>query len=1046
MERVFGFDIGTTSIGFAVIDHDERTEVGRIHRLGVRIFPEARDVDGAPFNQARRQKRMVRRQLRRRRARRRRLNELLCEAGLLPAFGSPEWPEVMRRDPYPLRRCGLSEALSPFEFGRALYHLAQRRHFRGRDVVEVEDGEAEDSDEVEAKSARDETLARLKKADVTLGTWLAGTPPHERRRGVHASRGVVSAEFERLRAAQAPHHAVCDKRLKESVADTIFAQRPVFWRKSTLGACRFVPGAPLCAKGSWLSQQRRMLEKLNNLEIAGGNGRPLDREERAAILARLESAPHLPWSKVREALKPLFKARGEAGAERRLKFNLEVGGDSRLLGNAVEARLAGIFGEAWPDHPHRQALRDTVPERLRTADYGEVGGQRVVILSDLERRANRAAAAAGFATEFQLTVAQAEALAGLTLPAGWEPYSTDALMLFLPKLEAGIRFGALTTSPDHEAWRAETFPGRVKPTGEFLDRLPSPAEQQESERIARLRNPTVVRTQNELRKVVNNLIRVYGKPDRIRVEVARDVGLSKREREEKQAGIRRQEGRRRKAEADLKAKGIAEPSRDDIEKWMLWEECGHRCPYTGESIGFDALFGQNLFDVEHIWPRSRSFDNSFRNKTLCRRDINILKAGRTPFEAFGLNAEAWDLIRRNLDGMAAKGRGPGMPPGKVKRFLARDMPEGFTSRQLVDTGYAAREAVAMLKRLWPDVGPTAPVRVEPVTGRVTAQLRRLWGLNNVLAEDGEKTRADHRHHAIDALTVACTHPGMTNRLSRYWQLKDEGQGERPTLLPPWASIRGDAERAVAEIVVSHRVRKKASGPLHKESVYGDTGEDIVSNRVLYRVIVQRTPIESLTKADLDADDLASGKYVVRDPGIRRVLRAHVAHHGGDIKKAMADPPRLGPDGPVIRKVRLVSKRQVSGLSAIHNGFVDNEAKHHLAIYRSASGAHSYEIVSLLEAARRIARREPILRKTNDTGDRLVMSLAKGDMVTIDDDRAPYWTVREIMSNGQVTLVPHTDARPTRQAVAFMPTARGLMSRNAVKLSVDPIGRIRRAYD
>ena len=100
MARIFGFDIGTTSIGFAAIDHEPERDTGKILRLGVRVFPEARDPDGTPFNQKRRQKRMVRRQLRRRRLRRRLLNEALHAAGLLPAYGSAEWPKVMTMDPY----------------------------------------------------------------------------------------------------------------------------------------------------------------------------------------------------------------------------------------------------------------------------------------------------------------------------------------------------------------------------------------------------------------------------------------------------------------------------------------------------------------------------------------------------------------------------------------------------------------------------------------------------------------------------------------------------------------------------------------------------------------------------------------------------------------------------------------------------------------------------------------------------------------------------------------------------------------------------------
>ena len=316
MERIFGFDIGTTSVGFAVIDHDPTKKIGTILRLGVRIFPEARDPDGTPLNQQRRQKRMVRRQLRRRRLRRRLLNETLNDAGLLPTFNSPQWPAVMASDPYDLRRRGLSEALSKHEVGRALYHLAQRRHFKGRALEETDGAVDETAEEKVATTGREATLQALRAEGVTLGAWLAKRGPHERKRGVHANRSAVQDEFETLWRAQAKYHAALrDDSFKAKVSDVIFAQRPVFWRTNTLGECRFMPGEALCPKGAWLSQQRRMLEKLNNLSLAGGNARPLDAEERAAILERLQTQASMSWPGVRKALRPIFKARGEIGVE-----------------------------------------------------------------------------------------------------------------------------------------------------------------------------------------------------------------------------------------------------------------------------------------------------------------------------------------------------------------------------------------------------------------------------------------------------------------------------------------------------------------------------------------------------------------------------------------------------------------------------------------------------------------------------------------------------------------------------------------------------------
>jgi CRISPR-associated endonuclease Csn1 len=1039
VERIFGFDIGTTSIGFAVIDHDPEAETGQIHRLGVRVFPEVRDPDGTPLNQTRRQKRMARRQLRRRRQRRRLLNEILTGAGLLPAYSSDTWPTVMALEPYGLRQRGLEEALSPHEVGRALYHLAKRRHFRGRELEDEEEEAAADAEEKAAKNDRDSTLQALKRENKTLGAWLAERNPHERRRrGVPAHRSVVEEEFEKLWAAQAQYHAVLrNADLRARIHDAIFAQRPVFWRKKTLGKCRFLPGEPLCPKGSWLSQQRRMLEKLNNLTLAGGNARELDPEERAAILERLQTQAWMTWGGVRAALKPLFRKRGEAGAEKGLRFNLELGGESRLLGNAVEAKLAAVFGDAWDDHPQKQAIRDTVPLCLWQADYGEIGDQRVVILSAEQRRARREAAAQQFIRDFGISAEQAEKLKELTFPSGWEPYSSKALLQFLPHLEAGVRFGTLVNGPEWEGWRNQTFPSRQQPTGELLDRLPSPTKKnvEERERIARLRNPTVVRTQNELRKVVNNLIGAFGKPDQIRIELARDVGLSKRERKEKQSVIRWNERRREKAARDLRSNGIAEPARAVVEKWLLWKESGERCPYTGDQIGFDALFRTGDFEVEHIWPRSRCFDDGFRNKTLCRRDINLEKGNRTPFEYLGHDGERWDAIKRRLDGMVAKKGGEGMPAGKVKRFLAETMPEDFASRQLNDTGYAAREAMAMLKRLWSDIGVHAPVHVQAVSGRVTAQLRGLWGLNNILSDDGNKTRDDHRHHAIDALTVACTHPGMTNRLSRYWQAKDRPRAEKPNLPPPWPTIRADARAAVDAIVVSHRVRRKVSGPLHKETVYGDTKEDVTTQTSTYRWFVTRKRVEALSGRKLDN---------IRDGRVRNIVKDWVDKHGGEPKKAFPTYPRIGEDGPEIRKVRLRSKRQVALMAEVSTGYADLGSNHHMAIYRRPNGEAVFEVVSLFEATRRLARREPVVRRTREDGAVFVMSLAPGETIKFPQgEREGLWIVTEIWADGRAILELHTDAD---HQTKFHPNANSILKSGCTKVSVDPIGRIRPAND
>jgi CRISPR-associated endonuclease Csn1 len=1047
MELIFGFDIGTTSIGFAAVEFDARNDKGRIIRIGSRIFPEARDVDGTPLNQTRRTKRMMRRQLRRRKARRQELNQALADAGLLPKHKSPEWEQIIQLDPLQLRSKALTEKLSPYELGRALSHLSKRRHFRGKDLEEAEDGTSVDGDgaplspsEIAELGIRQATIATLAATGETLGQHLAKRSKHERKRGVHALRSHVDREFQVVWAAQSAHHPdLLTEASKAHLHDIIFAQKPVFWRLNTLGECRLEPGAPLLGKGSWQSAQRRMLEKLNSLRIEGGNARPLTEAERAEILSKLQTQQAMTFPAIRKVLEPLFQAEGLS--TKYIKFNLENGGEIKIPGNPIESKLAAIFGEAWEAHPQKQTIRETSYGRIGRADYGQIGEQRMVILRTAERAKSRAAAVAAFAKDFDLDETIASKLLELSFPTGWDAFSASAVAKLMPELERGVMMGQLLASPDWADWRNATFPHREQATGEILDRLPSPADKDERARQTRLRNPTVIRVQNELRKVVNNLIAFCGrKPDLIRLELARDVGLGKSEREEKSKGMRLAERRRAAARADLITKGFSEPAHRDIEKWLLWKECQEQCPYTGDSISFDALFRTSDFEVEHIWPRSRSLDDSQANKTLCRKDVNIAKGNRTPYEFYKANPDAWEDVKGRLWKMLAPKGKDGMTTGKIKRFLKEELPDDFASRQLNDTGYAARQAMEQLKRLWPDIGPTGKVYVQPVNGKVTAHLRKYWELNHILGDTGEKNRADHRHHAIDALVVACAHPGITQKLSAYWQAKDDPRAagpEKPKLSPPWPTIRADAARAADEVIVSHRVRKKVSGPLHKETIYGDTGLDVTTKAKTYREFVRRKKVETLSLGEYED---------IRDLHIRRVMKEWLRAKGGDPKKLnWSSYPRVTDNGPEIKSVRILVKQQISLMAQVSTGYADLGSNHHVAIYKRRNGKTEFEVVSLYEASKRKASRRPIVNRYREGCD-FLMSLSQGDMIKFAKDKeVTIWRVQKIASKGQISLLHHNDAS-VKEFSLFEPMVGGIVTRDAVKVSLDPIGRVRPAND
>ena len=285
--------------------------------------------------------------------------------------------------------------------------------------------------------------------------------------------------------------------------------------------------------------------------------------------------------------------------------------------------------------------------------------------------------------------------------------------------------------------------------------------------------------------------------------------------------------------------------------------------------------------------------------------------------------------------------------------------------------------------------------------------------------------------------VACANPAYVKRLSDYYA--EEERGAKPHLPQPWPAIRQDAASAVDAIIVSHRVRKKVSGPLHKETIYGDTRKDEKTKSGVYRVFVTRKKLDQLSNNEVKD---------IRDDAIRAIVSDWVEKHGGNPKKAFAEFPDLGGKGRKIRKARLTIKRQIELMAPVSTGYAAFGANHHIAIYKTAKGGADFEVVSLFQATRRLARREPLVRRNRDDGSTFVMSLCAGDTVKFareGGEKASFWRVQKISGNGQISLLDVADASP-EEPTLFEPTYGGLLSRNAEKLSVDPIGRIRAAND
>ena len=290
-ETIWGLDLGTTSIGFAVVEFDAEKHEGEIIRMGVRIFPEGvTEKEMEPRNKRRRDKRLLRRQLRRRKQRRIQLSKVMAGVGLLPDYGSSEWESIMNTDPYQLRSEGINRKLTPFEIGRALYNLTQHRGFnitRKTVVDETKDGDEETG--IVKKSIAE---LREEMKGLTLGQHLNSV--NDKKRGRYIGRQMVEDEFDHLWEAQAKHHpALLSDELKTEIRGIAFMQRPTFWRLETLGTCHLEPDSQLCLKGSWAAQRFLMLQDVNALKLSDGTALlPVDQRE--AIIDKLS---HQGWGK-----------------------------------------------------------------------------------------------------------------------------------------------------------------------------------------------------------------------------------------------------------------------------------------------------------------------------------------------------------------------------------------------------------------------------------------------------------------------------------------------------------------------------------------------------------------------------------------------------------------------------------------------------------------------------------------------------------------------------------------------------------------------------
>lgn len=465
-----------------------------------------------------------------------------------------------------------------------------------------------------------------------------------------------------------------------------------------------------------------------------------------------------------------------------------------------------------------------------------------------------------------------------------------------------------------------------------------------------VRNPMAMRSLHMVRKVINHLLRkhIIDEKTEIHIEYARELNDAnkrqaiadwQRELSKRHTAYAQNIRQLYKAETGLEI----EPTKADILKYQLWEEQQHVCLYTGKKIGIADFLGANpKFDIEHTIPRSRGGDSTQENLTLCESKFNRdTKRDKLPtelanYEEILARIEHWKkqcyALKLKRDGIRTHsgleksikdskirrrhlvGLEYGYLKGKYDRFTMKEVPEGFSRRQGAGIGLISKYAGLFLKSLFKD--PKNPNRsnVYVVKGAITAEFRKLWGLQQA---DEAKSRENHTHHCIDAYTIACIGPCEYAALAAYYRSDEEfkygRRREKPQFEKPWPTFTEDLLKLQEELLIVHqttdklgkRDRRKVKTPRGKFLTGGDSARGRLHQETYYGAInydgnikyVVRKPLDSLTEKDLDK---------IVDETVKGIVKGAVEAKGS-LKEALADGIYMNKEkGILIKRVRIFS--------------------------------------------------------------------------------------------------------------------------------------------
>ncbi|WP_050896760.1 type II CRISPR RNA-guided endonuclease Cas9 [Neisseria meningitidis] len=933
---ILGLDIGIASVGWAMVEIDEDENPICLIDLGVRVFERAEvPKTGDSLAMARRLARSVRRLTRRRAHRLLRARRLLKREGVLQAadFDENGLIKSLPNTPWQLRAAALDRKLTPLEWSAVLLHLIKHRGYLSQRKNE---GETADKELGALLKGVADNAHALQTGDFRTPAELALNKFEKESGHIRNQRGDYSHTFSR-KDLQAELNLLFEKQkefgnphisdgLKEGIETLLMTQRPALSGDAVqkmLGHCTFEPAEPKAAKNTYTAERFIWLTKLNNLRILEqGSERPLTDTERTTLIDEPYRKSKLTYAQARKLLEldntAFFKG-------------LRYGKDNAEASTLMEMKAYHAISRAL----EKEGLKDKKsPLNLSPELQDEIGTAFSLFKTDEDitgRLKDRV---------------QPEILEALLKHISFDKFvqiSLKALRRIVPLMEQGKRYDEACAEiyGDHYG---------KKNTEEKIDLPPIPADE--------IRNPVVLRALSQARKVINGVVRRYGSPARIHIETAREVGKSFKDRKEIEK--RQEENRKDREKAATKFREyfpnfVGEPKSKDILKLRLYEQQHGKCLYSGKEINLGRLNEKGYVEIDHALPFSRTWDDSFNNKVLVLGSENQNKGNQTPYEYFNGkdNSREWQEFKARVETSR-------FPRSKKQRILLQKFDEeGFKERNLNDTRYVNRFLCQFVADHMLLTGK-GKRRVFASNGQITNLLRGFWGLRKVRAEND-------RHHALDAVVVACSTVAMQQKITRFVRYKemnafdgktiDKETGEvlhqkthfpqpweffaqevmirvfgkpdgKPefeeadtpeklrTLLAEKLSSRPEAvHEYVTPLFVSRAPNRKMSGQGHMETVKS-------AKRLDEGVSVLRVPLTQLKLKDLE-------KMVnrEREPKLYEALKARLEAHKDDPAKAFAEPfykyDKAGNRTQQVKAVRVEQVQKTGVWVRNHNGIADN---------------------------------------------------------------------------------------------------------------------------